>query len=251
VPAWGRGLGTSEVDEILDLAKDQRRRCSADAVARFLGVTYAQRQRLKLTTIGAIDVNKRSRDLLRKRSRRRYLERRRRAEGAETRAAYEGNSLMHTKPWEAEGISRRTWYRRKHGTSPKPAIPTLKDDVTNGTSPKPALFLTPGFAPVPPERKKGGSRGGAKPSAKASATQDRECSGHSGGVVDATVAGCSWTNAKAERVERNRRETADPGEGWLRSRFTGKPWPVIIYAGGRLSHYHATLVAINSPIAKT
>jgi FixJ family two-component response regulator len=28
------------------------------------------------------------------------------------RAEYEANSLSRTRPWEAMGISRRTWYRR-------------------------------------------------------------------------------------------------------------------------------------------
>ena len=33
--------------------------------------------------------------------------------GMKTRAEYEANSLSKTKPWVAEGISRRTWYRRQ------------------------------------------------------------------------------------------------------------------------------------------
>jgi hypothetical protein len=44
-------------------------------------------------------------------------ETRRRALGAMPRPAYEANALSRAKPWEAQGISRRTWYRRR-GTSP-------------------------------------------------------------------------------------------------------------------------------------
>jgi hypothetical protein len=33
--------------------------------------------------------------------------------GAVTRAEYESNALSNTKPWEAEGVSRATWYRRQ------------------------------------------------------------------------------------------------------------------------------------------
>jgi hypothetical protein len=37
----------------------------------------------------------------------------RRAAGAMLRAEYEANSLSRTRPWDAEGISRATWYRRR------------------------------------------------------------------------------------------------------------------------------------------
>jgi hypothetical protein len=47
---------------------------------------------------------------------------RRRQNGAKPRAEYEAQSLSRTKPWEAEGISRRTWYRRR-GTSAWPPSP--------------------------------------------------------------------------------------------------------------------------------
>ena len=45
----------------------------------------------------------------------------RRANGAKPRARYEAESLARVKPREAEGISRRTWYRRR-GTSPSAAL---------------------------------------------------------------------------------------------------------------------------------
>lgn len=32
---------------------------------------------------------------------------------AQPRADYEANSAERLKPWESQGISRRTWYRRK------------------------------------------------------------------------------------------------------------------------------------------
>jgi hypothetical protein len=32
---------------------------------------------------------------------------------AQPRAEYEAQSLARSKPWEAEGISRMTWYRRR------------------------------------------------------------------------------------------------------------------------------------------
>jgi hypothetical protein len=122
----GGSLTEAGAERILETADALPRCCTADKLGKFLGVTYAQRQRLAITTIGSIDVNKRSRALLRKRKNRLHNERKRRAQGIRPRAAYEENSLMHIKPWEAEGISRRTWYRRKRGTGPSAPIPPLK-----------------------------------------------------------------------------------------------------------------------------
>jgi hypothetical protein len=81
---------------------------AADAMAAWLGVSYPQRQALRLTTIGSTDIKKRAREELRKRKDRLYQERKRRERGAHPQA----QSLSRSKPWEAMGISRRTWYRR-------------------------------------------------------------------------------------------------------------------------------------------
>ena len=40
-------------------------------------------------------------------------EEKRRAAGVIPRDEYEGNSLSRHKPWESEGVSRATWYRRQ------------------------------------------------------------------------------------------------------------------------------------------
>jgi len=151
----GGSISEAEAEAILERADGMRQQRTADRLARFLGVTYAQRQQLGLTTIGSIDVRRRGRTLLRKRRRRLYWENRRRSRGARPRADYETNSLTRAKPWEAEGVSRRTWYRRR-GTSPQPPIPPLKSCGTNGTSPQPAILSSGRCALVPLERKQGG-----------------------------------------------------------------------------------------------
>ena len=51
-----------------------------------------------------------SRSIAQERDRARH-EARRRAAGAMERAAYESASASQTKPWEALGMSRRSWYR--------------------------------------------------------------------------------------------------------------------------------------------
>ena len=58
-----------------------------------------------------------SRDMAAERHRKRD-EARRRAAGAVDRATYEANSASRQKPWEALGMSRRSWYR-----AGKPAAP--------------------------------------------------------------------------------------------------------------------------------
>jgi len=67
----------------------------------------------RITTIGAVDVNKKGRAMLRKQKRRQRKERERRERGMKPRAEYEASSLSRTKPWKAAGVSRRTWYRRR------------------------------------------------------------------------------------------------------------------------------------------
>jgi hypothetical protein len=90
----------------------------ADKLATRLGLTEAERQRLQIRTIGAIDLDKDER-AKRRAERKVVAEReRRRAKGAKQRTEYETGSTSARQPWRAAGISRRTWYRR--GTGPCP-----------------------------------------------------------------------------------------------------------------------------------
>ena len=190
----GRKISEKDASEIIEEASITRKHLSADNLARFLGVTFEQRRRLGLTTIGSIDVKKRARKELRRRRNRRAHEQRRRANGVRPRAEYRATSRTAIKPWEAAGMSRRTWYRKTSaamaaamaakaaaaaparaaavaakdgavplGTSPSAAMPTLTECAENGTSPSAALFLSPADTPVPPERKQGDFREGDCP----------------------------------------------------------------------------------------
>jgi hypothetical protein len=60
-----------------------------------------------IKTIGGYDVPKRQRTLRRKQKAREREARRRRGHGARPQS----QSLSRTKPWAAEGVSRRKWYR--------------------------------------------------------------------------------------------------------------------------------------------
>jgi hypothetical protein len=118
-PVWalcdaanGRMNHPMTMKEAAALVEDaERQPCrikTADSAAEWLDVDYALRQRLGLRTIGATDVNKRGRTMLRKQRARKREAARRQAAGAIPRAL----SLAVIKPWEARGVSRRTWYRR-------------------------------------------------------------------------------------------------------------------------------------------
>src|SRR5262249_41103715 len=84
----------------------------ADSLGRFLGLTYRMRCQLKIRTIGAKDVSKRVRDGMRKHKDLMRKAAKRRQQGARPHS----ESLSQTRPWEAENMSRRTWYRRRTGT---------------------------------------------------------------------------------------------------------------------------------------
>jgi hypothetical protein len=99
--------------EIIDEAKGIPSCRKADPLAAWLSLTYVDRQKLHIRTIGSVNVKKRARTELRKRSKRLAQERRRRTRGARSRVEYENNSLAATRPWKKLNMSRRTWYRRK------------------------------------------------------------------------------------------------------------------------------------------
>ena len=123
----------------------------ADRLARHLVLTYAERQRLCVRTIGACDVDKAGRAQLakmRKRERDRARRARmRRAAGAAPREKYLAGSLSQTQPWLKEGVSKRTWYRRRAavlgtGASPAGTGPSPSPQRVTGTGASPHIFST-------------------------------------------------------------------------------------------------------------
>jgi hypothetical protein len=101
-----RELTDAELDDIIGDIQNKRTRkhLTADRLAKWLGLTYAVRQALRITTIGAIDVPKRARKKLRKEKARLYQEGRRRAGGARPQAV----SQTQTPPWKELGMIRRS-----------------------------------------------------------------------------------------------------------------------------------------------
>jgi hypothetical protein len=131
----GGKISEAEASEITEEASITRKHLSADNLARFLGVTYAQRQALRLTTIGSVNVGKRARKEMRKRSDRLAKEAKRRAAGMRPQS----ESLSATKPWRELGMSRAAWYRRNKARR--------KGETTLSA----AIFLSSEDRPVSPE----------------------------------------------------------------------------------------------------
>jgi hypothetical protein len=65
--SMGGKISEAEASAVTEEASITRKHLNADNLARFLGVTYAQRQALHLTTIGSVNVKKGARRILRKR----------------------------------------------------------------------------------------------------------------------------------------------------------------------------------------
>jgi hypothetical protein len=103
----------------------------------------ADRERLKAWHIPPCDLTQSQVERQRKNKKRTRDRLRRAKAGAKSRSIYLRGSLSALKPWEREGISRRTWYRRRSGTTPRQLLSTLQiRTVTNRSLPDIALVGT-------------------------------------------------------------------------------------------------------------
>ena len=101
---------------------------TAKQLGERLRVTNAERERLKLWQFKPIDAT----DEQVAEQRRARRNERRRVKRGRTRAEYLATSLNRQRPWEAEGISRGTWYRRRaisDETSVGPIIVTKAESI--------------------------------------------------------------------------------------------------------------------------
>ena len=106
-----------EIDEVCHLVEQINtypRQWRAETLGRKLRVTKAEWQRLRLRTIAPVGMTKAERLEDTKIRHRLRMRTRRRREGKKPRAEWLAeNNISKTKPWEAEGICRRTWERRR------------------------------------------------------------------------------------------------------------------------------------------
>jgi hypothetical protein len=115
--ALGRRLGVelpdAEVADTVAYVNRKPRRFLADSLGKQLKLTEDERTLLRITTIGSHNVPWAERKRIRKALDAERKRKRRRAKGMKPRAVYLENSLSQTKPWQAEGVCRRTWERRQ------------------------------------------------------------------------------------------------------------------------------------------
>lgn len=115
---WAPELAAAEIERISKIAlRMQGRLPDSETVGRRLRLTYQDRCRLKITAIGCYDIDKkarkaRARERKRERDRIRAAAKRAARVGHQSREEYLSRSKSKLKPWEAQGVSRRTYYRR-------------------------------------------------------------------------------------------------------------------------------------------
>jgi hypothetical protein len=109
---WAPWMPENELALLLEAVIAKPLRWRADKLAARLNLREADRARLGITTIGAVDMTKAEREAARKARKGQAKRERRRKQGAKPRAEYLAAAAERTKPWAAEGVSRRTWYRR-------------------------------------------------------------------------------------------------------------------------------------------
>jgi hypothetical protein len=95
--------------EIINASKRGRPLYAADQIGQYLRISNAERLAGQLWSIGAYDFSKRQRIMRRRQQTKERQSRWRLKRGAQPHT----QSLRRTKPWEAEGISRTTWYERR------------------------------------------------------------------------------------------------------------------------------------------
>lgn len=120
---WAPWVTTEVIERVGQEAGRRKRMMNSNGAAGLLMVTMAERTNLGLRTIGACDMSaqarkKQARQTKRERDRQRMCRVRKttkRKDGTprQDRESYVAESVSRTRPWEAEEISRRTWYRRR------------------------------------------------------------------------------------------------------------------------------------------
>jgi hypothetical protein len=114
---WAPWMTSDEVADLTTMVIAKPLRWRADKLAIRLHLTEDERRRLRITTIGAIDLTKAERLARRRLHKRLYKEARRRHAGAKPRTEYEANSINRIKPWVVLGMSRASWYRAGRPTA--------------------------------------------------------------------------------------------------------------------------------------
>ena len=143
-------MGEDEIARVLDRIVAYPRQWKAETLGRELRVTKADWRQLDLRTIAPADMTIEERKQERKLRAQLHRRLKRREQGMKSRAEFlAANSISRTKPWEAEGISRKTWYKRRQKQPREGGDRSVphKDVLNAADAP-----VTPSKPPVPRNR---------------------------------------------------------------------------------------------------
>ena len=134
IEIWSPWISEPQAERML--AKLPATRPSLPAIAERLRLTYAEREAHAVRLIPPVDLTAAELEEHRKAKRRARQAERRRKAGAVTRVVFLATSTEKNKPWEAQGISRRTWYNRRRSCTCTGMKPTrvLGELQTSATS---------------------------------------------------------------------------------------------------------------------
>lgn len=110
---WMDGEAEQMIEQVSMTPRGERK-LTAKQLGERQRLTNEEREHLQLWTMLPVDLSK---EQLAEQKRTKERNRKRRRRGSISRGAYLAKSKSKLKPWEAEGISRRTWYRRWHKLS--------------------------------------------------------------------------------------------------------------------------------------
>lgn len=131
----------NETDRVASVAGPSYRLMKAGKAGERLGLTLDEVTDLKIRTMWPVDETAAQRAVRRSEAKRKADRERARAKrGREPRAAFLAKALTASRPWEADGVSRRTWERRRAagklvaGMSRTVSVGDLVNGVTPATS---------------------------------------------------------------------------------------------------------------------
>lgn len=110
---WALRRAAAVIGPILRKLHGRKYDLSADEVARVLNIRLIDRMDYGFKTIGGCDVTPTIRQKIAANKKRKHDKARQAAKRLKQGRRPHSQSLSQTKPWEAEGISRRTWERRR------------------------------------------------------------------------------------------------------------------------------------------
>ena len=125
IELWAPWMSPERVQDYIKLVWGldfHQRTQTGEEIGRLLGLTNAERQHLKLWRFMPIDATREEIEAQRKARRSENRRAKLRAKGVRSREAYLAELKSKPKPWEAEGLSQRTWQRRRVSRGSVPTI---------------------------------------------------------------------------------------------------------------------------------